>query len=150
LVSNGAQAQETTVTRSNPIRIAGMLAAAALLASCSATRTLQKRDAAQQARFQAYAGKPVREFTWLTDSHRGRWAIASNQLVAWSNFERPYLLTVAQPCPNLMLASPGIGITSSLDSVIAGQSYVIAQGFHCEIETIQPVDYRRMQRQERR
>jgi hypothetical protein len=146
---SGAQ-KETAVTYPNPVRIAGMLAAAALVASCSVPHTLQKRDAAQQARFQAYAGKPVREFTWLTDSHRGRWAIASNQLVAWSNFERPYLLTVAQPCPNLMLASPGIGITSSLDSVIAGQSYVIAQGFHCEIETIQPVDYRRMQRQERR
>jgi hypothetical protein len=148
LVSNGAQAQETTVTRSKPIRIAGMLAATALLASCSATRTLQQSDAAQHARFQAYAGKPVREFTWLT-SHRGRWAIASNQLVAWSNFDRPYLLTVAQPCPNLMLA-PAIGITSSLDSVIAGQDHVIAQGIHCGIATIQPVDYRRMQRQEPR
>ncbi len=136
------------MTQSNPIRIAGMLAAAALLVSCSVTRTLQQRDAAQHARFQAYAGEPVREFTWLT-SHRGRWAIARNQLVAWSNFDRPYLLTVAQPCPNLMLA-PSIAITSSLDSVVAGNDYVIAQGIHCEIQTIQPVDYRRMQQQDLR
>ena len=118
----------------------GLLAATTLLASCA----LQRQDTAEHARFDAYAGKPVAQFTWLTSQH-GRSAIARDQLVAWSDMNRPYLITVAQPCPNLMLAN-GLGITSTIDTVRAHTNYVIAQGYHCEIKTIQPVDYLAMQR----
>ena len=124
-------------------RTALLVAFATLLAACSGV-SLRERDAAQHARLRAYAGAPVREFTWLT-SHHGRSALSSDQLVAWADINKPYLLTVAQPCPNLMLARH-IGITSTQDTVITRMSYVHARGFRCEVTTIQPVDYPRMLR----
>ena len=131
--------------RSRSLRILALLAGTALLASCA---TLQRQDTTEHARFDAYAGKPVAQFTWLTSQH-GVSAIAKDQLVAWTDINRPYLITVAQPCPDLMLAN-GIAVTSAIDIVHAGADYVIARGFHCEIKTIQPVDYLAMQRAARR
>ncbi|MGH8294866.1 MAG: DUF6491 family protein [Steroidobacteraceae bacterium] len=129
---------------SRSFHVGWLLAAAVLLASCAGVRTLPQQDAAQHARFNAYAGAPVNEFMWVA-SHRGRSAIWTNQVVAWANINRPYLLTVAQPCPNLMLAN-GIRITSTMNTVRARTDYVIARGRHCEIQKIQPVHYLRMQR----
>jgi hypothetical protein len=124
---------------SKSIRIAGLLAAAALLASCAA---LDRQDAAQAARYNAYAGQPVEHFTWLIQ-HRGWAAISSNQLIAWSDSNHPYLLTVAQPCPNLWFDAGGV--TSTVDEVRVHTSYVLAAGRHCAIQTIRPIDYARMQ-----
>ena len=124
---------------SKSIRIAGLLAAAALLASCAG---LERQDAALAARYNAYAGQPVDHFTWMLQ-HRGWAAITSNQLVAWSDSNRPYLITVVQPCPDLMLDAGGI--TSTVDEVRAHTNYVLAAGRHCAIETIRPIDYQRMQ-----
>lgn len=132
---------------SKSFRMVWLLAGAALLAACSTARTLQQRNAAEHARFNAYAGKPVDEFTWIS-SHRGRAAIWTNQIIAWPTINKPYLITVAQPCPNLMLANH-IGISSTLSSVRAHTDYVYARGRACEIQTIQPVDYARMQREQR-
>lgn len=124
---------------SKSIRIAGLLAAAALLASCAG---LERQDAAQAARYNAYAGQPVEHFTWLIQ-HRGWAAISDNQLIAWSDANNPYLITVVQPCPNLWFHAAGI--TSTLDEVHAHTNYVLAAGRHCAIETIRPIDYSRMQ-----
>jgi hypothetical protein len=126
--------------QSKSLRALGLLTGATLLASCA----LQRQDAAEHARFNSYAGKPVAQFIWITPQH-GRAAISRNQLVAWTDINRPYLITVEQPCPDLMLAG-GIGITSTIDTVRAHTDYVIAQGFHCEIRSIQPVDYLALQR----
>jgi Family of unknown function (DUF6491) len=131
--------------QSKSFRILGLLAGTALLASCAA---LQRQDATEHARFDAYAGKPVAQFTWLTSQH-GTSAISKNQLVVWTDINRPYLITVVQPCPDLMLAN-GIAITSTIDTVHARADYVIARGFHCEIQTIQPIDYLAMRRAIRR
>lgn len=128
---------------SRSFRVVWLLAAGALLASCASVGTVSQRDGAEHARFNAYAGAPVKEFMWVA-SHRGRSAIWTNQVVAWANINRPYLLTVAQPCPNLMLAN-GIRITSTLSTVRTHTDYVIARGRHCEIQKIQPVHYRQMQ-----
>jgi hypothetical protein len=125
---------------SKSIRIAGLLTAAALLASCAG---LARQDAALAARYNAYAGQPVDHFTWMLQ-HRGWAAINSNQLIAWSDANSPYLITVIQPCPDLMLNAGGI--TSTLDEVHAHTNYVIADGRHCEIQTIRPIDCPRMQR----
>jgi len=129
-----------TMNASKSIRITGLLAAAALLASCAG---LARQDAAQAARYNAYAGQPVDHFTWMIQ-HRGWTAISSNQLIAWSDANKPYLITVAQPCPNLWMNANGI--TSTLDEVHARTNYVLAAGRHCVIESIQPIDYQRMQR----
>ncbi len=129
-------------------RIMGLFAAAALLASCSGIQALQQQDAAEHTQFNAYAGAPVSQFTWVTPNRSTR-AIWTDQLVAWADINQAYLITVAQPCPNLMLAGR-IGISSSEETVIAHADHVFAQGRTCEILTIQPVDYLRMQRAEQR
>jgi hypothetical protein len=133
------EAEETTMKPAKSFRIVGLLAAAALLASCAA---LQHQDAAQAARYNAYAGQPVEHFTWLVQ-HRGWAAITGNQLIAWSDANRPYLVTVVQPCPDLMLNASGI--TSTQDEVHAHTNFVLAAGRFCGIQTIRPIDYSRMQ-----
>jgi hypothetical protein len=128
---------------SKPLRLAWLLATV-LLASCAGVRGLERQDAAQRARFNAYAGKPVGQFTWVS-ANRSSWAIDRDQLVAWTNINEAYLVTVARPCPNLKLARH-IGISSTAGTVYARFDRVFAQGRTCLIRTIQPVDYRRMQR----
>lgn len=123
---------------SKSIRIAGLLGAAALLASCAG---LQRQDTAQAARYNAYAGQPVDHFTWLVQ-HRGWAAISDNQLIAWADANRPYLITVAQPCPNLWFHANGI--TSTQDEVRVHTNFVLSAGRHCAIQSIRPIDYSRM------
>jgi hypothetical protein len=133
--------------RSIPLKVVWIMAATALLASCSATRALRQKDAVEHARFNAYAGKPISEFMWVTPRH-ARSAIWSNQLIAWANINTVYLITVARPCPDL-LTSPTLGISSTVGWVRAHTSYVYSHGQPCRIQTIQPVHYLRMQRDER-
>ncbi|MDE2450327.1 MAG: hypothetical protein KGO22_15240 [Gammaproteobacteria bacterium] len=133
--------------QSKPIRIVGLLAAAALLVSCAGISSLEKQDTVEAAHFNNYAGKPVNHFRWLTQ-HRGTAAISANQLVAWADFMRPYLITVTQPCPDLMLNYRGI--TSTLDQVCARSNRVAVSGRFCDIQSIRPVDYARMERDLRR
>jgi hypothetical protein len=49
------------------------------------------------------------------------------------------------PCTNLLLAN-GIAVTSHAGVVQAHFDFVDARGFHCMIDTIQPIDSLRMQR----
>lgn len=125
-------------------RAASLLLVAALLASCSGI-PLKQRDAAELNRFESYAGKPVDHFTWLT-SYNGWEPIAPHKLVVWTNINDAYLITVFSPCTNLMFANR-IGLTSTADTVYAHFDSVRAEGWKCIIKTIQPVDYRRMQRE---
>lgn len=125
------------------LRAVCLLAAAALLASCSGI-PLKKRDAAERARFEAYAGKPIDHFTWLTD-YEGWEPISRDQLVIWTDINRAYLITVFRPCTDLMFAQR-IGLSSTADTVYAHFDSVHVQGWNCMIKTIQPVDYQRMQR----
>lgn len=133
---------------SKSFRLVGWFAVAALLASCSGIGALEQQDAAQHARFNTYAGAPVSQFTWVTPN-RSTQAIWTDQLVAWTNVNQAYLITVAQPCPNLMVASH-VGISSSAGTVFAHADRVFAQGRTCVIQTIQPVNYLQMQRDEQR
>lgn len=139
-----ARTKEMNMKYSKSSRVVWLLTAAALLASCSGIRALQQQDAAEHARFNAYAGKPVRQFTWIT-ANRSTQPIWTNQLVAWSDVNQAYLITVAQPCPNLMVANH-VSVSSTAGTVFARADRVFARGRTCVIETIQPVDYRRMQR----
>ena len=123
-------------------RSAWLLVAAALLASCSGI-PLEQREAAERNRFEAYAGKPVDHFTWFT-RYEGWEPISRNQLVVWTDINRAYLVTVFPPCTDLMFARR-IGLTSTADTVYAHFDAVRAEGWRCVIDTIRPVDYRRMQ-----
>lgn len=118
-----------------------------LLSSCSSI-PLVKREAAERARFQAYAGKPVDSYTWLT-TYDGWEPISRHQLVLWTNINEAYLVTVYQPCTDLMFARH-IGVTSFAGTVSARSDFVKADGWKCMIKTIQPIDYRRMLRDERK
>lgn len=129
------------------LRSAWLLVGAALLASCSGI-PLKQREAAERSRFEAYAGKPVDRFTWLT-SYNGWEPISPDQLVVWTDLNDAYLITVFHPCTDLMFARR-IGLTSSGDTVYAHFDAVKAEGWKCMIKTIQPVDYRRMEQDLRR
>jgi Family of unknown function (DUF6491) len=124
------------------LRAACLLAAAVLLAACSGI-PLKQRDAAERARFEAYAGKPVDHFTWLTD-YNGWEPISRDQLVIWTDINQAYLITVFQPCTDLMFARR-IALHPTADTVYAHFDSVHVEGWSCIIKTIQPVDYRRMQ-----
>ena len=124
------------------LRGAWLLAATSLLASCSGI-PLKQREAAERNRFEAYAGKPVDHFTWLT-RYDGWEPISPDQLVVWTDINQAYLITVFHPCTNLMFANR-IGLTSTADTVYAHFDFVRAEGWKCMINTIQPVDYLRMQ-----
>ena len=124
------------------LRGAWPLVAAALLAACSSI-PLQQREAAERDRFEAYAGKPVDHFTWLT-SYNGWEPVSPNQLVLWTDINTAYLITVFQPCTDLMFVHR-IGLTPTADTIYAHFDSVRADHWHCMIKTIQPVDYLRME-----
>ena len=124
------------------LRGAWLLVAAALLAACTGI-PLKQREAAERARFEAYAGKPVDHFTWLT-RYEGWEPISHNQLVVWTDINQAYLITVFSPCTDLMFARR-IGLTSTADTVYAHFDSIRADGWRCMIDTIRPVDYRRME-----
>ena len=124
------------------LRGAWLLVAAVLLASCSGI-PLKQREAAERARFEAYAGKPVDHFTWFTH-YEGWEPLSRNQLVVWTDINQAYLIAVFPPCTDLMFARR-IGLTSTADTVYAHFDSVRAEGWRCMIDTIRPVDYRRME-----
>ena len=124
------------------LRGAWLLVAAAFLVSCSGI-PLKQREAAERNRFEAYAGKPVDHFTWLV-RYDGWEPISRDQLVVWTDIDTAYLITVFRPCTDLMFARR-IGLSSTADTVYAHFDSVRVEGWRCTINTIQPVDYRRMQ-----
>lgn len=127
-------------------RGAWLLIAAALLAACSGI-PLKQREAAERSRFEAYAGKPVDHFTWLTQ-YEGWEPISPDQLVVWTDINQAYLITVFHPCTDLMFAHR-IALTPFANTVYAHFDPVHVEGWRCIINTIQPVDYLRMEHDER-
>lgn len=123
-----------------------LLVAAALLAACSGI-PLKQREAAERARFESYAGKPVDHFTWLTH-YEGWEPISPDQLVVWTDINQAYLITVFHPCTDLMFARR-IALTPFANTIYAHFDSVRVEGWRCIINTIQPVDYLRMEHDER-
>ena len=76
----------------------------ALLTACSGIPLKQRQDALS-ARYEAYAGAPVKQFTWI--GHYDSWEpIGTNQLVVWTTPFQAYLIKVAPPCDNLQFVQP--------------------------------------------
>ncbi|MGH8287893.1 MAG: DUF6491 family protein [Steroidobacteraceae bacterium] len=133
---------------SRALRILGLLSAAALLASCSVVRTMEWQRTTRHALLDADAGKPVTHITYLKVGPGRLVAVSANQLVTWTDFTQlhAYLITVGNGCPDLYLN--GAYVTSTGDEVWARSDHVIAAGlFRCDIQTIQPVDWLRVQRE---
>src|SRR5581483_7819345 len=140
----GPHVAGVTMKRSRALRLLWPLAAAALLAACSVVRTMEWRDTARQTLLDAYAGKPVTHITYLR-VRPGLLAISANQLLTWTDFTQAqaYLITVGRGCANLY--TTGAHVTSTGNQVWAHSDHVFAGGA-CEIKTIQPVDWLRVQR----
>ena len=132
-------------------------AALVLLASCASST--HQSDQERRAHYAAYAGPPIKQFTWL--GHFDSWEpLGQTDLVVFTTPSDAYLLKVWPPC-DLRFAFNGrgseiIGVTSAGGTVSAGLDSVIerssAVGGHtvCTISEIRKVDYRRMLADKRR
>lgn len=125
-----------------------LLPTVALLTACSGI-PLKERQDAQRSRYEAYAGAPVPQFTWI--GHYNSWApIGTNELVVWTTPFQAYLIKVAPPCDNLEFVDR-IGLTSTANTVYARFDAVkLGHGWRCPIQEIRPVDYKRMQQDMRK
>jgi hypothetical protein len=120
---------------------AWLLPAVGLLTACSGI-PLQEREQAQRDRYEAYAGPPVDQFTYL--GRYDSWQpIGTNALVVWTSINQAYLIKVAPPCDNLQFANR-VGLTSTAGTVSARFDFVKVGHWRCPIQEIRPVDYLRM------
>ncbi len=124
--------------------VTGAIAAVLLLAACASTLPLTQRQTTRLKRYEAHAGAPIGQFTRYSDYQRWT-ALSPDTLAYWTNVNRAYLITVAEPCTNLLFAN-GIALTSHANVVQTHFDFVDARGFHCMIERIQPLDFHRARR----
>ncbi len=120
---------------------AWLLAAMTLLTACSGI-PLKQRDAAERARYEAYAGPPISQFTWLGSYYSWN-PISTDEIVVWTTPFQAYLIKVAPPCQDLQFANR-IGLTSTQNTVYARFDFVRVFHLRCPIQEIRPIDYQRM------
>jgi hypothetical protein len=127
---------------------AWLLSATALLTACSGIPLKQRQDE-QRARYEAYAGPPIEQFTYL--GRYDSWQpIGTNALVVWTTINQAYLITVAPPCENLEFTNR-IGLTQTANTVSARFDFVkVGHQWRCPIQQIRPVDYLRMRQDMRK
>ncbi len=127
---------------------AWLLSATALLTGCSGIPLKQRQDE-QRARYEAYAGPPIEQFTYL--GRYDSWQpIGTNELVVWTTINQAYLITVAPPCENLEFTNR-IGLTQTANTVSARFDFVkVGHQWRCPIQQIRPVDYLRMRQDMRK
>jgi hypothetical protein len=119
----------------------------AVLAVLSACASTTNRDDQWLAQYRAYAGPPVRSFTWFGrfDSWQG---LGKDHLVVFTTPWDAYLLTIWSPC-DMRFVINRIGLTTTNSTVYSGADSVIVYSegtgrWTCPISEIRPVDYRRM------
>ncbi len=116
-----------------------------LLAGCAGKGDLARREAAELALYQQYAGAPVariQTFTGIDRWHR----IDDRHVVIWTGVSRAWLLGLRVACPGLAfqhrirVSSNNGGVSSRFDAIEFGVD-------RCPIETIRPVDYKALRKQ---
>jgi hypothetical protein len=117
-------------------------AALGLLSACATGIPMHESDVQVRDRYNAYAGEPIEQFTWL-GSFDSWEPISRNELVVKTGVSDAYLLKVGPPCDNLQFTTR-IGLTSTGSAVHSRFDYVTARGWRCPIEEIRKVDYKRM------
>jgi hypothetical protein len=135
-----------------PVRLtvaSALLGLTLVLPACS---DFTQRQDALNARFHAYAGAPVDQFTWL-GRYDGWESIGHDELVLWTTPFDAYLIRVVPPCIDLPFANV-IGLTSTTRTVSQRFDFVLVHHagegrghfseFRCPIAEIRPVDYKRM------
>ena len=121
-------------------------ASAAGGASTAAPATAQQRALA---RYESYADKPVKSFTWL--GHFDSWEpLGKDRLLVYTKPNEAYLLKVSAPCDVNSTIGP-IGISSTnftvyqeLDSIVVNSGPGGGGKWQCPIDEIRPVDVRGM------
>jgi|JI81BgreenRNA_FD_contig_111_172639_length_760_multi_2_in_0_out_0_1 hypothetical protein len=96
-----------------------------------------EREAASLARYEAAAGAPVASFRFFRID--GYTALGDHAVAVWTGARQAYLLTVAEPCPELRW-SLSIGVTSSMSRVYADFDRVQTRDGSCRIRSIRPID----------
>jgi Family of unknown function (DUF6491) len=121
-----------------------LLAALLTLGGCAST---PNRDDQALQQYRAYAGAPIRSFTWLGrfDSWQG---LGKDHLVVFTTPWDAYLLTIWPPC-DLRFVINRIGLTTTNSTVYSGADSVIVDSpgtgrWTCPISEIRPIDYKRM------
>ncbi len=106
------------------------------------------------ARYSAYAGPPLRSFTWL--GHFYSWeALGRDKLLVYTTPSEAYLLKVSAPC-DLRFVIYRVGLTSTAGTVYTGLDSVTVDNaaagapWQCPIDEIRQVDVRRMKADLRR
>ena len=136
--------------RSSKLRVllaTGTIAVVTLLSACTDI-PLRQREEAERARYLQYAGPPIKEFTYL--GRYDSWtALSKDEVVVWTTINNAYLITVAQPCTDIMFVNH-IGLTSTLHTVSQRFDFVKVRGQNCFIKSIQPVDYLKMKQDARK
>jgi hypothetical protein len=119
-----------------------VLASLAALAACASTPRLSNSE--KLALYQANAGAPVKDFTYLGNL-TGWQPIGDSALAVWTKPKEAYLLDLGGPCRDLDYA-PAIHITnmmgrvSTLDRVrVLGGSGGVGR-VSCRIVSIRPLD----------
>lgn len=104
------------------------------------------RDQAELARFEAYAGAPVREIAYM-GRYQGWKPLSRAEFVLWTTPWQAYLIKVEQPCADMPF-SFSMSLNATEAHVLQTRADTVkTQGWTCPIEEIRPVDYRRMQAQ---
>jgi hypothetical protein len=142
----------------------GTVAVLAVLAACASSRPVDgvagasaaggasTAATAQQralARYESYADRPVKSFTWL--GHFDSWEpLGKDRLLVYTKPNEAYLLKVSGPCDVNSTIGP-IGISSTNFTVYQGlDSIVVNSGpggggkWQCPIDEIRPLDVRGM------
>jgi hypothetical protein len=113
-------------------------------ASTATAATAQERALA---RYDTYAGPPLKSFTWL--GRFDSWEpLGKEHLLVYTKPNEAYLLKVSGPC-DVRFATGPVGITSSNYTVYAGLDSIavnsgIAGKWQCPVDEIRPLDVRRM------
>ena len=112
--------------------------------SASAPATAQERALA---RYNEYASRPVKSFTWL--GHFDSWEpLGKDHVLVYTRPNEAYLLALRGPC-DVRFAQGPIGITSTNDTVYAGLDSIIVNSgpggkWQCPIDEIRPLDVQGM------
>jgi hypothetical protein len=124
----------------------GVAGATAAGTSTAAPATAQQRALA---RYEAYAGRPAKSFTWL--GHFDSWEpLGKDRLLVYTKPNEAYLLKVSGPCDVNSTIGP-IGISSTnytvyqwLDSIVVNSGPGGGGRWECRIDEIRPLDVRGM------
>jgi hypothetical protein len=117
------------------------------LGACVSSGEYRERQDAELARFEAHAGKPIKQIRTFQGIDRWQ-SLSPEKLVIWTSVNRAYLLTLRAPCSGLEFQQT-IGISSSNSIIDRHFDKIYFENQVCFLAEIRPVDYKAM-KQDRR